>query len=357
MRRKILSLILGFSAILVLDACVSKMKYLDLKEQADAYIRDRDFTTAELAKWRDSDGDGQIDTKDGCPDDPNKAGPGACGCGMLDTDSDGDGTPDCIDRCPDYQGLPEDAGCPAQSSVGNSAPPSYSEMVEGMRRAYPNETAALDRTRSTVVHGTDTVVIGATNRLGRLVYYCPSHLRVKQRGQIVVTLGELMVDTILRERLLAQVNKRQTQLKEDLITEEDMLSGDVRMSDLVYVHLRGDTGFFDVQKNHLKDTASTTDAGVDEWRWTISPKEGTEGLDAEIEIVVVALDAQGNSLYNDDAAFSVTIALKYEIWQAFWLAMGSDPKWTATTIAIPLISFLFGRWSNRKKEGEQKTNG
>jgi hypothetical protein len=40
------------------------------------------------------------DTADGCPDDPAKDAPGACGCGIADTDSDGDGTADCTDQCP-----------------------------------------------------------------------------------------------------------------------------------------------------------------------------------------------------------------------------------------------------------------
>ncbi|MEW6199884.1 MAG: choice-of-anchor W domain-containing protein [Planctomycetota bacterium] len=49
----------------------------------------------------DSDGDGLINPCDGCPNDPNKYEPGACGCGVPDTDSDGDGVPDCSDGCPD----------------------------------------------------------------------------------------------------------------------------------------------------------------------------------------------------------------------------------------------------------------
>ena len=48
----------------------------------------------------DSDGDGVGDCDDGCPNDPNKTSPGACGCGVADTDSDGDGTPNCNDGCP-----------------------------------------------------------------------------------------------------------------------------------------------------------------------------------------------------------------------------------------------------------------
>lgn len=49
----------------------------------------------------DSDGDGLIDLCDGCPADPQKAQPGACGCGVADGDRDGDQMPDCRDGCPD----------------------------------------------------------------------------------------------------------------------------------------------------------------------------------------------------------------------------------------------------------------
>lgn len=47
----------------------------------------------------DSDGDGVVDCNDGCPADPLKVAPGACGCSVADTDTDGDLTPDCNDGC------------------------------------------------------------------------------------------------------------------------------------------------------------------------------------------------------------------------------------------------------------------
>ncbi|WP_167619886.1 CehA/McbA family metallohydrolase [Maribellus sediminis] len=53
----------------------------------------------------DTDNDGLADCLDGCPDDPNKITPGACGCGVPDTDSDNDGVADCND-------LEEDSPCP-----------------------------------------------------------------------------------------------------------------------------------------------------------------------------------------------------------------------------------------------------
>ena len=48
----------------------------------------------------DTDGDGACDAVDGCPQDPEKTEPGACGCGVADTDTDGDLSPDCLDGCP-----------------------------------------------------------------------------------------------------------------------------------------------------------------------------------------------------------------------------------------------------------------
>ena len=48
----------------------------------------------------DIDGDGICGDADNCPEDPNKADPGICGCGVVDTDSDEDGIADCVDNCP-----------------------------------------------------------------------------------------------------------------------------------------------------------------------------------------------------------------------------------------------------------------
>jgi len=63
----------------------------------------------------------RFDGSDGCPNDPAKAAPGICGCGVADTDSDGDGTADCHDGCVNDPlktspgacgcGKPETAGC------------------------------------------------------------------------------------------------------------------------------------------------------------------------------------------------------------------------------------------------------
>jgi hypothetical protein len=57
----------------------------------------------------DADGDGTNNCADGCPNDPAKTAPGACGCGVPDVNTDGDGAPDCADQCP---------GDPAKTTPG-----------------------------------------------------------------------------------------------------------------------------------------------------------------------------------------------------------------------------------------------
>ncbi len=61
----------------------------------------------------DADADGTLDCNDGCPNDPAKTAPGACGCGVPETDTDTDGTPDCNDLCPNdpLKTAPGTCGC------------------------------------------------------------------------------------------------------------------------------------------------------------------------------------------------------------------------------------------------------
>ncbi len=57
-------------------------------------------TVAYLARCgRDGDGDGAGDCAEGCPADPLKVAPGACGCGRPDADSDQNGLLDCLEPC------------------------------------------------------------------------------------------------------------------------------------------------------------------------------------------------------------------------------------------------------------------
>ena len=72
----------------------------------------------------DSDGDGTCDAVDGCPNDPNKIAPGACGCGTADTDTDTDGTPDCSDACPNDPNkiAPGACGCGTADTDADGTP-------------------------------------------------------------------------------------------------------------------------------------------------------------------------------------------------------------------------------------------
>jgi len=88
--------------------------------------------TCEMIGDRDTDGDGVCDSKDECPDNPDKSKAGSCGCESQDSDSDGvcdkddiceghpdnmdtdgDGIPDGCDTCPEDTDLPasEDISC------------------------------------------------------------------------------------------------------------------------------------------------------------------------------------------------------------------------------------------------------
>jgi len=96
----------------------------------------------------DADGDGIPDWADGCPDDPDKAQPGACGCGVADVDGDEDGVADCEDNCPDVRNPDqEDAdgdgvgdACDLSPNSDGDGSPADSEAQEG----DPDEAEGAD---------------------------------------------------------------------------------------------------------------------------------------------------------------------------------------------------------------------
>ena len=55
-------------------------------------------------------------------EDPQKTEPGECGCGVVDADSDGDGTLGCRDGCPDDRTKTEPGvcGCGVQETDVNN---------------------------------------------------------------------------------------------------------------------------------------------------------------------------------------------------------------------------------------------
>jgi len=89
----------------------------------------------------DSDGDGTPDCSDGCPDDPNKTAPGACGCGEPDDDTDGDGVPDCFDECPDDQSKIAAGACgcgePDDDTDGDRVPDCFDECPDDPNKLEP----------------------------------------------------------------------------------------------------------------------------------------------------------------------------------------------------------------------------
>lgn len=65
----------------------------------------------------DSDRDGTANCADACPNDPAKTAPGLCGCGVSDADSDADGTPNCRDGCPTDPARTEPGICGCEATV------------------------------------------------------------------------------------------------------------------------------------------------------------------------------------------------------------------------------------------------
>ena len=89
------------------------------------------FTTAK----GDADGDGIVDSKDRCPNEPEDKDGFQDHDGCPDPDNDGDGVPDKEDKCPNVKGLKSNHGCPEPDSDGDGVPDNLDKCpkVKGLK--------------------------------------------------------------------------------------------------------------------------------------------------------------------------------------------------------------------------------
>jgi Thrombospondin type 3 repeat len=76
----------------------------------EGYADARSLLTVNALMYACNGFDAQLSLGDVCPDDPNKTGPGQCGCGELETDTDSDGFADCVDNCVNIANDPQTDG-------------------------------------------------------------------------------------------------------------------------------------------------------------------------------------------------------------------------------------------------------
>jgi hypothetical protein len=162
----------------------------------------------------DSDGDGRPDFIDGCPADPAKLEPGACGCGAADIDSDEDGVPDCLDNCPTVAN-PDQADSDADgtgdacepeaeqpphsidpSLPGDPSDPGDSNLPASADAVGAQTTAPADTTSSAADNGVDQEMGAAPDddqENGPDNFYLQSLVRAPACGPTGLTFLPLMI--------------------------------------------------------------------------------------------------------------------------------------------------------------------
>jgi hypothetical protein len=211
----------------------------------------------------------------------------------------------------------------------------------------PPERTVITRT----LVETRTEVVTALQQVD-IVLYCPRELRENKSDLVAASISMNDFSKEMKQVILNEVNSIRADQDKKPITEADLKSDKIRISDYIKLTLTDPSHRVDIK------TAEGTDASFHkfdpqqpmEWRWFVTPKEG-EGNKGEVTIYITVWgkkEGQNDSTFIKNKYYSFPVALKQTFWQSVWGKV-NDITWLVAIIGSS-VSFVAGLWQGRKKK-------
>lgn len=193
----------------------------------------------------------------------------------------------------------------------------------------------------------------------RIAFYCPVEMKEDYTYEVRAMLGSLFREDEIKTELLKFINETRSERNESPLTVKDVVTKDVFLGSYMRITLVDPANKFQIinisnespdgiVKIYDDENGEYYDKAF-EWNWKVTPKMNTRG-EGSLIIIVTPFDKDMKPQIEKRRDFKINITVKDNLVSSFWDHAVRNPEWTLGSIITPIIAFVVGRISNKRKK-------
>ena len=188
---------------------------------------------------------------------------------------------------------------------------------------------------------------------GKIAFYCARRMNYDKTYDAHAVVTDLISDEKIKSVLITRILDSNEDVTRQDLMDNDFLVKKIAELDFVEVTLKSvkKDGFEVVEDHHHSKQKYSKD--MEGWHWLVTPtstdKEGVLLLNIYMYDSEGVKESVGSKTYR--------IKIKVEASSFFhntWVLMMQNPSWTIGTIILPLLAFLYGKYTGKRAERKLK---
>lgn len=187
---------------------------------------------------------------------------------------------------------------------------------------------------------------------GNATIFCPREMIFEETVDVYALISEAVKRELVESKIRERIRNDEGDENVELVEGENLIFREIQFYEKVKIEIlkEASRGFeiVDVHRNPIqvyKDMSG--------WHWRVTPVSDGPNLDLVFKVTTYDLD--GSIIYEDSKVFKVTVKIRpRQFIHNAKIFMIENPKWTMSSILIPLITFFWGQYNGRRKKKKMK---
>lgn len=223
-----------------------------------------------------------------------------------------------------------------------------------------NSANIEDRFKPKYIYKDSLKYIYPQSPLNYIAFDCPVVMKEENTYEVTAMVALLLDEYELKNELLTLVNEVRKERNEIPITQSEIVTKEIFFGSHLKIKLLDPADKFTIIIPDNYPTDETLINVFDEninsysdekftWKWLITPKANTQGS-ASLKFIITLYDKDYEPLSSKERDFKISIKFKQSFLSNTWNYANSNPGWVFAGIITPIISFLAGFVTNRRKK-------